>query len=113
MPSASAANSLGGAINLVTKTGYDAGLVELRSEAGSFSFFKNYIATGQVYGPFDLYLSFTDTELDGYRDHSEQIRRRLYSTYGYRLDGGTTLRLDIELCAERGEPAGVADASGV
>ena len=89
------ANSLGGAINLVTKTGYDAGLVELRSEAGSFSFFKNYIATGQVYGPFDLYLSFTDTELDGYRDHSEQVRRRLYSTYGYRLDGGTTLRLDI------------------
>src|SRR3989441_6309503 len=28
--------TLGGAINLVTKTGYDAGLVELRSEAGSF-----------------------------------------------------------------------------
>ena len=45
------ANSLGGAINLVTKTGYDAGLLELRSEAGSFGFLKNYLATGQVYGP--------------------------------------------------------------
>jgi iron complex outermembrane receptor protein len=89
------ANSLGGAINLVTKTGYDAGLLELRSEAGSFGFFKNQIATGQVYGPFDLYLGFTDTELDGYREHSEQTRRRLYTTYGYRLDGGTTLRLDV------------------
>src|SRR5262245_4873702 len=89
------ANSLGGAINLVTKTGYDAGLLELRSEAGSFGFLKNQIATGQVYGPFDLYLGFTDTELDGYRHHSEQTRRRLYSTYGYRLDGGTTLRLDV------------------
>jgi iron complex outermembrane receptor protein len=82
-------------MNLVTKTGYDAGLVELRSEAGSFGFFKNYLATGQVYGPFDLYLGFADTELEGYRDHSEQTRRRLYSTYGYRLDGGTTLRLDV------------------
>src|SRR5437773_9393209 len=89
------ANSLGGALNLVTKTGYDAGLLELRSEAGSFGFLKNQLATGQVYGPFDVYLGFTDTELDGYRDHSEQTRRRLYSTYGYRLDGGTTLRLDV------------------
>src|SRR5262249_54953374 len=89
------ANSLGGAINLVTKTGYDAGLIELRSEAGSFGFLKNYLATGQVYGPFDLYVGFTDTELDGYRGHSEQTRRRLYSTYGYHLDGGTTLRLDV------------------
>jgi iron complex outermembrane receptor protein len=59
------ANSLGGAINLVTKTGYDAGLIELRSKAGSFGFLKNYLATGQVYGPFDLYLGFADTELDG------------------------------------------------
>jgi iron complex outermembrane receptor protein len=89
------ANSLGGALNLVTKTGYDAGLLELRSEAGSFGFFKNQIAAGQVYGPFDLYLGFTDTELEGYRAHSEQIRRRLYSTYGYRLPGGTSFRLDI------------------
>ena len=89
------ANTLGGAINLVTKTGYDAGLLELRSEAGSFGFLKNQLATGQVYGPFDVYIGFTDTELDGYRDHSEQTRRRLYSTYGYRLDGGTTFRLDV------------------
>jgi iron complex outermembrane receptor protein len=43
----------------------------------------------------DLYVGFTDTELDGYRGHSEQTRRRLYSTYGYRLAGGTTLRLDV------------------
>src|SRR4051794_40795248 len=54
--------TLGGAINLVTKTGYDEGLVGLRSEAGSFGFLKNHLATGQVYGPFDLYASFTDVE---------------------------------------------------
>jgi iron complex outermembrane receptor protein len=87
--------TLGGAINLVSKTGYDAGLVELRSEAGSFGFLKNYIGTGQVYGPFDLYAAFADTELDGYRDHSEQVRRRAYATFGYALPGGTTIRLDL------------------
>jgi iron complex outermembrane receptor protein len=87
--------TLGGAINLVSKTGYDAGLVELRSEAGSFGFLKNYIGTGQVYGPFDLYAAFADTELDGYRDHSEQVRRRAYATFGYLFPGGTTIRLDL------------------
>ena len=51
--------TLGGAINLVTKTGYDAGLIELRSEAGSFGFLKNYVGTGQVYGPFDLYVGLS------------------------------------------------------
>jgi iron complex outermembrane receptor protein len=88
-------NTLGGAINLVTKTGHDAGLIEARSEAGSFGFFKNHLATGQIYGPVDLYLGLTAVELDGYRDHSDQVRRRLYSSWGYRLPGGTTIRLDL------------------
>jgi iron complex outermembrane receptor protein len=87
--------TLGGAVNLVSKTGYDAGLVELRSEAGSFGFLKNYIGTGRVSGPFDLYAAFADTELDGYRDHSDQVRRRAAATFGYALPGGTTVRLDL------------------
>ena len=88
-------NTLGGAINLVTKTGADAGLVESRLEGGSFGFFKGYLGTGQVYGPFDLYVGLSDTELEGYRDHSEQVRRRIYSTFGYRFSGGTTVRFDF------------------
>jgi iron complex outermembrane receptor protein len=87
--------TLGGAVNLVTKTGYDEGLLGLRSEAGSFGYAKNHIATGQVYGPFDLYASYTDTVLEGYRDFSSQIRHRFYSTFGYALGGGTTMRLDL------------------
>ena len=87
--------TLGGAINLVTKTGHDEGLLALRTEAGSFGFLKNHIATGQVYGPFDFYASFTDVELEGFRDHSEQQRRRFYATFGYDLGGGTTIRLDL------------------
>jgi iron complex outermembrane receptor protein len=61
---------MGGAINLVSKTGLTAGLIESRVGGGSYGFFKGYIATGQVYGPLDLYASFTDTELQGYREHS-------------------------------------------
>jgi iron complex outermembrane recepter protein len=88
-------NTLGGALNLVTKTGHDAGLLEIRSEAGSFGYLKNYLGSGQVYGPLDLYVGLSDTELGGYRDHADQVRRRAYGTVGYRLPGGTTLRFDL------------------
>ena len=89
------ANSMGGAVNLISKTGYDEGWLGLRSEAGSFGFLKNHIATGLVFGPLDLYAAYTDTRLDGYRDHSGQVRNRASASVGYALAGGTTLRLDL------------------
>jgi len=87
--------TLGGAINFVSKTGYDTPLIELRSAAGSFGFLKNYVGTGQVFGPFDLYVGLSDTELNGFRQHGDQIRRRAHASLGYRLAGGTTVRLDL------------------
>src|SRR4030095_5965771 len=87
-------NTMGGAINLVSKTGSTAGLIESRIEGGSYGFFKGYLATGQVYGPLDLYASFSDTELQGYREHSEQTRYRAFGTAGYTFSGRTTLRFD-------------------
>ena len=89
-------NTLGGAINFVTKTGYDAGILEARSQVGSFGFFKNYLGTGQVYGPFDFYTGLSDTELlSPYRKHGKQSRRRAYGSFGYEADDGTSYRLDI------------------
>jgi len=88
-------NTMGGAINLVSKTGSTAGLIESRVEGGSYGFFKGYLATGQVYGPLDLYASFSDTELQGYREHGEQTRYRAFGTAGYTLPGGTTVRFDL------------------
>ena len=89
-------NTLGGAINFVTKTGYDAGILEARSQVGSFGYFKNYLGTGQVYGPFDFYTGLSDTEvLDAYRKHARQSRRRAYGSFGYETDGGTSYRLDV------------------
>ena len=89
------ANSIGGAINLVTKTGYDAGLIEFEGNYGSYGFVKNYLGTGQVYGPFDLYVGLSNTDLQGYRQWSEQTRWRASGTGGYVLPGGTVLRLDL------------------
>ena len=89
------ANSFGGAINLVTKTGADLRVLEAWSEGGSYNFAKNYLGIGHTWGPFDLYSGMSDTRSDGYRDHSDHARQRLYSSAGYRLEGGTTLRVDF------------------
>ena len=92
-------NTLGGAINLVTRTGYDAAPFEIRGEGGSFGYAKTYLGSGLVLGPLDYYVGLSDTELEGYRDHAEQIRRRAYGTLGYHLAGGTTLRFDLGFTA--------------
>jgi iron complex outermembrane recepter protein len=88
-------NTLGGAINLVSRTGYDGAPLEVRGEGGSFGFWKFYLGSGMVLGPFDSYVGLSDTELHGYRDHAEQLRRRAYVTVGDVLPGGTTVRVDL------------------
>ena len=104
-------NTMGGAINLVSKTGSTAGLIESRVEGGSYGFFKGYLATGQVYGPLDLYASFSDTELQGYREHGEQTRYRAFGTAGYTFPGGTTLRFDLGFVAQREQLPGALTPS--
>jgi iron complex outermembrane recepter protein len=89
------ANSIGGAVNFITKTGYDAAPFELWSEGGSWGFFKQHNATGQVYGPFDFYGGATVTGLEGYRQHSQQQRYRFNTSYGWDFGGGTTARFDL------------------
>lgn len=89
------ANTLGGAINFITFTGRDAPAFSIRSEFGSFDYFKNSISGAFVSEPFDGYIGLTDTELKGYRAHSEQVRRRVYSNVGYAFEDGSSLRLDF------------------
>jgi iron complex outermembrane receptor protein len=40
-------------------------------------------------------VGLTNTEQDGHREHSQLSRYRAYTSFGYRLAGGTTLRLDL------------------
>lgn len=87
-------NTLGGAINLVTKTGYDVPALEARSEFGSYGFVKNYLGTGHVSGHWDSYLGLSDTELGGFRDHSIQAQRRMFATVGYTDTETAIVRLD-------------------
>jgi iron complex outermembrane receptor protein len=85
-------STLGGAINLETKTGYTAAPVEVSAEGGSYGFLKTQIASGATVGKLDYYGSYTRTSLDGYRDYAGQGRDRVNGHLGYVLSENTDIR---------------------
>lgn len=78
--------ALGGAIDYITHTGYTAPKLQLRYETGSYGYQKRNIASGQVLGDFDYYLALTDSETDGYQDHSSGKGKGIAANFGYRLN---------------------------
>jgi iron complex outermembrane recepter protein len=88
-------NTSGGAINLVTETGKTAAPFEIRLQGGSFGSFEGHVSTGGEKGRFGYFLSFTDIELEGYREHNFQGRQRFYSNFNFALNDRTDFNLDI------------------
>ena len=85
-------STLGGAINLETKTGYTAAPVEISAQGGSYGFMKTQISSGATVGKLDYYASYTRTSLDGYRDYAVQGRDRVNGHLGYVLSENTDIR---------------------
>ena len=85
-------STLGGAINLDTKTGYSASPVSLFGQGGSFGFYKAQLESGATRGAADYYASYGRTSLDGYRQWSGAKRDRVNLHAGYRLSDNTDAR---------------------
>jgi iron complex outermembrane receptor protein len=85
-------STLGGAVNLTTRTGYTAGWLDAYAQGGSYGFLKAQLASGGSRGRFDYYASYARTELDGYRAWSDQGRHRVNAHVGYRLSPRVDLR---------------------
>ena len=88
------ANSIGGAINFVPRTGYSASMVQMRMLAGSFGLVSGQVSSGKVTEPFkvgdmnataDYYISVSGNRQDGYQDHSQQARERINANVGLQL----------------------------
>jgi iron complex outermembrane receptor protein len=87
--------TLGGAINFVTHTGYNAAPVEARLEMGSFGTLHAQSSSGIVSGPFDAYMSLSELTQDGFREHSQQNNQRLFSDLGYRINPNLETRFYV------------------
>lgn len=77
--------TLGGAINLVTMTGYDADPFRIRLEGGSFGYFRSQITLGGVAGRFDYVGSLMGRYRDGFREHSRENTERIFGDVGYKF----------------------------
>lgn len=88
-------NTAGGAINLVTETGETAFPLEIRVQGGAFGAFKAYVSTGGTRGRFGYFLSASDTEFGGYREHSDQGRRRFFGNFFFKYDENTDFYADL------------------
>jgi iron complex outermembrane receptor protein len=84
--------TLGGAINLVSKTGYDADPFQLRVEGGSFGFVRVQASAGGVEGPTDYFVSVTGRMRDGYRDYSYENTEDVFANFGYKFNDQTENR---------------------
>jgi iron complex outermembrane recepter protein len=78
--------TLGGAVNFVPFTGYDASPLTVKAEGGSFGFMRSEISSGGVDGPFDYYVSVSARYREGWRDHSTESTEYLFSDFGYKFN---------------------------
>jgi iron complex outermembrane recepter protein len=77
--------TLGGAINLVTMTGYDIDPFQIRLEGGSFGYFRGQVSFGGVAGRFDYVGSLMGRYRDGFREHSTENTERIFGDAGYKF----------------------------
>lgn len=78
--------ALGGAIDYVSHTGYDAPRLQVRYATGSHGYQQRQVSSGQVLGDFDYYVSLTDANADGYQDHTRSESRGVIGNFGYRFN---------------------------
>lgn len=87
------ANALGGAINFVTPSGYDADLLQGRADGGSFNFWRVQGSSGGTNGTADGFITGSWQGQDGFRDHSEGESRRASGNAGWRFGKNAETRL--------------------
>jgi iron complex outermembrane receptor protein len=76
---------LGGAVNFVPYTGYDAAPLSIRLEAGSYGFLRGQVTSGGVKGPMDYFASVSGRYQSGWREHSRESTEMLFTDVGYKL----------------------------
>lgn len=86
------ASNLGGAINFISHTGYTAPKHEVRTEGGSFGYYKLGVSTAGVVGDLDYFLTVNTYGQQGFRDNSKQSADRLTGNVGYRINDNLETR---------------------
>lgn len=97
-------NTIGGAINFVPRTGYNASTLQTRLMGGSFGLYSGQVSSGHVSQPMklgtmdvtaDYYISLSGNHQDGFQDNSQQDRQRLNANFGFKIGTHQEIRAYI------------------
>src|SRR5215831_7810133 len=89
--------TLGGAINLVPFTGYDAPPFQIRLTEGSYGFFRGDMSGGAVQGQVDEFGAIDFREREGYREHSRENTEIFFTDLGYKFSDQVENRFYLTL----------------
>ena len=98
-------NTLGGAINLITRRGQDVLEITPEIAGGSFGRRDYTLRLGGAARPFDYYVSLGESLEDGWRDFSESRVSHVLGKLGFRLNG-TDVTLSYQYSDDRIHQAG-------
>jgi iron complex outermembrane receptor protein len=100
--------TLGGALNFVPFTGYDAAPFQVRLEGGSYGFFRGDMSSGGVQGRFDEFSAISFRVRDGFRDHSREDTEIFFGDLGYKFNDQVENRFYLTLDrTNRNLPGGI------
>ena len=86
-------NSLGGAVNFVTPTGWTAPHVVLRAQTGSYGQSQSHASFAGANERLDGFLSLSHSEQDGHRDHARTRATRFSGNVGLMFNSAWYARL--------------------
>jgi iron complex outermembrane recepter protein len=84
--------TIGGVVNMISKTGQSNPGHQLRLEAGSFDTYRGNIQSGFKFDNSNLFLSITGLKSNGFRVHSDQESYKINSNYGMKLSENVETR---------------------
>ena len=103
--------TMGGAINLVPFTGYDAPPYQIQIEGGSYGFVRGEASAAGVDGQFDYYASLSARYRDGYREHSQENTELLFADLGDKISDNLENRFYLTVDQENRQlPGGLTQS---
>lgn len=78
--------NLGGSINFISRTGYTVSPLEIRSEGGSYGYYRLGVSTGGVKGDVDYFVTASKYGTSSFRDNAQQSADRLTGNVGIKIN---------------------------
>jgi len=85
-------SNLGGSVNFISRTGYTAPKFEVRTEGGSYGYYRLGLSAGGVVDDLDYFVTASKYHSDSFRDNAQQSADRLTGNVGYKINENVETR---------------------